>query len=180
MQITCLATVRTPNSSHYEAINHLPKSLQKTGKFLTEMPLTSHDQESVVIVSGSLDMTVMVWDYRKKKALYQFKGHQREITSVAGFVSPSRHLMVVSTSDDFTVKIWRVSSSACSANITKHSMSARSVSALHLTRDGEASSEAVYNSTILVTAGWDKILYPRHEVVEDYGIFRTKSSCAFM
>lgn len=67
-----------------------------------------------LLVSGSLDTNVKVWDARMKSCISTFKGHNEQITCVD--ISPDS-LNVVSGSMDGTVKLWDLRNNKMSRSI---------------------------------------------------------------
>jgi len=59
-----------------------------------------------LFVSGSVDSTCKVWDYRSKKACIRtFTGHESDINTVAFFPDGNA---VISGSDDSTIRLWDI------------------------------------------------------------------------
>ena len=179
-EVLSVAAVRTPNNAHYQAIDKLPNKAKQSGKYLTEIPRGSHDAENVVIISGGRDRRIWVWDYRGRKAIYMFRGHSDVVTVVSGFVSRSGQLIIVSGSDDCTLKLWSMSSCSCVSSQRHHDRSVRGLSTLPLLQSGAAAQafSTAYKSTIIATGGWDKKIKSHHETVGEYGIGR--SICSIM
>ena len=82
------------------------------------------------VVSGSLDGTVMVWNFKPNVRPFRFVGHKGPIHSVA--ISPSGNT-IVSGSHDETVRIWNNSVEGNSQVIKSHSAPVKTVS---LSQDG--------------------------------------------
>lgn len=55
------------------------------------------------VVSGSLDNTVMVWNFKANQRPFRFIGHKGSVNSVA--VTPSGSTIVSGSSDE-TIRIW--------------------------------------------------------------------------
>lgn len=173
-EVLSVAAIRTPNNGHYHAIDKLSNKAKQSGKYLTEVPRGSHDAENVVIITGGRDRRIWVWDYRGSKAIYTFRGHSDVVTVVSGFVSRAGQLIVVSGSDDCTLRLWSMSSCTCVSSQRCHDRSIRGLSTLNLLQSGAAaqSFSPVYKSTIIATGGWDKKIKAHHETVEEYTIGR--------
>jgi len=69
-----------------------------------------------VIVSGSADRTIRVWDMNLKKCQKVLEGHQKSVWGLR-FLSKS---LLVSCSGDATVKIWNLKSGECTRTIMGH------------------------------------------------------------
>jgi len=69
-------------------------------------------------VSGSADKTLKNWD-ETGKLLQSFVGHSQRINRVIEL----KRDVIVSASEDFLVKIWRVSTGECINTLTAHSSS---------------------------------------------------------
>ncbi|KAK3313601.1 hypothetical protein B0H66DRAFT_483850 [Apodospora peruviana] len=74
--------------------------------------------DSNLVVSGSDDNTVKIWDVATGACTKTLVGHSSYVNSVA--FSPDSNL-VVSGSDDSTVKIWDVATGACTKTLEGHS-----------------------------------------------------------
>ncbi len=66
------------------------------------------------IVTGSVDFSIKLWDYRTKKELKVFTGHTGSVNTVC--FSPNDSLLL-SGSNDTKIKIWRVSTGECIATV---------------------------------------------------------------
>jgi len=55
------------------------------------------------VVSGSIDNTVMVWNFKPNVRPFRFVGHTGQVNSVT--ISPSGNT-IVSGSDDSTIRVW--------------------------------------------------------------------------
>jgi WD40 repeat protein len=147
-EVISVAVVKTPNNAHYGCISKQTKKIVSYGKqtkFLTIAPIGSHDAENMVIVSGSRDTNVWLWDYRSRKALFVFRGHGSPVTGVTGFVCRSRQLVLASAGDDGTLKLWSVCGGVCVRSSQEHSRSIRGLSTLHMKINGEESYTPMYN-----------------------------------
>lgn len=84
--------------------------------------------EGNLILTGSADTTLQLWDRQTSRCLLSFEGHKNEITAVA--FSPAFNLagrFVCSASADTTLKIWSLSSGACLRTCGGHSAAVQSV-----------------------------------------------------
>ena len=60
-----------------------------------------------ILVSGSLDTHIKIWDLRMKACVNTFKSHNDAITTID--ISPDSK-MIISGSEDGTIKFWDISS----------------------------------------------------------------------
>ena len=63
--------------------------------------------EKSLLASGGDDLTVKLWDYQTKQCLYTFEGHNENVSSVV--FHPSLPILI-STSEDESIKIWQYTS----------------------------------------------------------------------
>ncbi|CDR43922.1 CYFA0S13e00606g1_1 [Cyberlindnera fabianii] len=70
-----------------------------------------------IIVSGSYDHTVRVWDLKKRETVHVLTGHTDRIYSTVFDLKRNR---CISASMDSTIKVWDLSTGECIANLTKH------------------------------------------------------------
>merc|ERR1740130_1433552 len=80
--------------------------------------------DSKLVVSGSDDETVRVWEAATGKEVQKLEGHSSDVTSVA--FSPDSKL-VVSGSDDKTVRVWEAATGKEVQKLKGHSESVTSV-----------------------------------------------------
>ena len=69
---------------------------------MNALSIFPNEDQPNLLMSGSFDTNVKIWDLRKKEAVTILKGHTMQINSVAG--SPDGK-MVVSGSSDGLVKV---------------------------------------------------------------------------
>lgn len=84
-----------------------------------------------LVISGSDDSTVKIWNRETGKELNTFKGHTHAVRSVA--VTPDGKL-VISGSDDSTVKVWNLETGKKLNTFKGHTQTVRSVA---VTPDGK-------------------------------------------
>jgi F-box/WD-40 domain protein MET30 len=72
-------------------------------------------QPTTVLISGSLDNTVKLWDVDTGKAVRTLFGHIEGVWAVA-----SDKLRLVSGSDDRTIKVWNREDGRCTATLVGH------------------------------------------------------------
>ncbi|KAM0513906.1 hypothetical protein ACHAPE_007261 [Trichoderma viride] len=104
----------------------------------------SHD--SKLILSGSVDSTVMLWDSTTGKCLRTFQGHGSYVQSVA-FSHVSK--VLASGSDDRTIKLWDSTTGECLHTFQGHRSYVHSVAFSH---DSEILASGSYDKTIKL---WD-------------------------
>ena len=80
-----------------------------------------------VIVSGSSDMTVRVWDLQDARLLDTLTGHTDSVSSVAAALLPGGRLIAISGSNDETAHIWDLESGQTIRTLTGHSGRIRAV-----------------------------------------------------
>jgi len=81
---------------------------------VAEVP-SSSSKRTPVLISGSLDNTVKVWDIRSGKATKTLFGHIEGVWAVA-----SDRLRLVSGSHDRTIKVWAREDGRCTATLVGH------------------------------------------------------------
>lgn len=59
------------------------------------------------IVSGSSDRSIRLWDFKSRKCVHTFFGHDESVNSIT--VSPDSKL-IVSGSSDGLIKVWDIES----------------------------------------------------------------------
>ncbi|XP_063934117.1 WD repeat-containing protein 3-like [Zophobas morio] len=75
------------------------------------------DTDEILLVSGSKDTDLIVWDVVSETGLYRLKGHKDEITRV--FIINSLKY-VISSSKDTTIKFWDLDLQSCVHTIASH------------------------------------------------------------
>jgi len=94
---------------------------------------------STVIVSGSMDSSLAVWDARTGAVLRYLRGHKGPINDVC-FLSPTQCL---SASGDSTAMLWDVTTGKCLCSFVRHRQSVSVIAASKC-------------RSIVVTGSWDK------------------------
>jgi len=97
-----------------------PINLAEIHFFDTNARMTSvaFSPNSSIIVSGSNDKTIKIWDAKSKTLVTTLEGHSEVVTSVA--FNPDGSLLA-SGSIDKTIKIWDVKKMTLTATLKKHS-----------------------------------------------------------
>ena len=104
----------------------------------------SHD--SKLLVSGSDDYTVRIWDTTTGVCQQTLEGHDRLVNSVA--FSHDRKLLA-SGSDDYTVRIWDTATGVCQQTLKGHDDSVRSIAFSH---DSKLLASGSFDGTVKI---WD-------------------------
>jgi len=100
------------------------------------------DEAGSVVVSGSLDDTVKVWNLTQGNLLFNLAGHSRDVNAVA--ISPDGRTLL-SAGDDCLIKAWYLPTGAPLRNLSGHS---RDVNALAVSPDGR----------LLISGGEDRTI----------------------
>jgi centriolar protein POC1 len=82
------------------------------------------------VVSGSIDGTVMVWNFKPNVRPFRFVGHRGPVYSVA--INPTGNTIISGSADD-TIRIWNNTVEGFSQVIKSHSAPVKTVS---LSQDG--------------------------------------------
>lgn len=98
--------------------------------------------DGTLLVSGSADNTIKIWDMSNGKLLKTLKGHTAPVTSVA--ISRDGKT-VISGSEDSTIKIWDVPTAVLRHTLTEHS---DKVYAVALSPDGKAIASGSQDFTV--------------------------------
>eukprot|EP00639_Heterosigma_akashiwo_P033283 CAMPEP_0194723290 /NCGR_PEP_ID=MMETSP0296-20130528/14321_1 /TAXON_ID=39354 /ORGANISM="Heterosigma akashiwo, Strain CCMP2393" /LENGTH=250 /DNA_ID=CAMNT_0039626651 /DNA_START=61 /DNA_END=810 /DNA_ORIENTATION=- len=79
-----------------------------------------YDGSGALCATGGVDRTVKVWDVPRGYATHNFKGHAALVTAVA-FPPDPRQMVVVSGSEDCTVRVWDlIAKKSCVAVFKDH------------------------------------------------------------
>lgn len=98
----------------------------------------------LLLVSGSLDKMVKIWNLNTGELLRSLTGHADAVNSVA--ITPDGQT-VVSCGDDGSIKLWSVSSSTLLASIPGH---LRDVNAIAISRDGQILASGSEDRTVKI------------------------------
>ena len=96
--------------------------------YVTILVLTSDNR---YIVSGSLDLTLRIWDFRNRKPLAILRGHKGVITDL---LITTDNQLIVSASDDYSIKIWSLEGKREESSLFGHT---KGVKTLAITRDSK-------------------------------------------
>jgi WD40 repeat protein len=95
-----------------------------------------------VLVSGSLDDSVRIWNWQTGDLLHTLKGHARGVNAVA---IDRRGQLLVSCGDDATVKIWQLGDGTLRHTLKGH---LRDVNAIALSHSGNLVASASEDGTL--------------------------------
>ncbi|KAJ2556560.1 beta transducin [Coemansia sp. RSA 1933] len=136
-QVTCLC--RSPNGSDY-AVGYSDGSVRlfDIGSHAIKVVLNGHrgrisalqfDPTGTVLVSGSRDTDLILWDVVGETGLYRLRGHKDEITDIA-FIRSSKNAAsalnassegyIVTSSKDTLVKLWDLRARHCIQTLVSH------------------------------------------------------------
>jgi WD40 repeat protein/tRNA A-37 threonylcarbamoyl transferase component Bud32 len=97
-----------------------------------------------ILVSGSLDDTIKIWNYRTAELLQTLTGHSKAVNTLA--ISPTGQTLV-SGSDDRTIRVWNLFNGNQLLNLSGHS---RDVSSVAISADGQTLVSGSEDRTIKV------------------------------
>ncbi|OIR56901.1 MAG: coatomer beta' subunit [Amphiamblys sp. WSBS2006] len=106
------------------------------------MDVCFHPANENLFLSCSLDGKVKEWSTTSKKANFTLSGHEDGV-NCACYVQSKKQLLIVSGSDDRSVRVWDYQTRACSAVLTGHTKNVSSVSGgngvlVSVSEDGKA------------------------------------------
>lgn len=78
----------------------------------------SFDEDSMRLVSGSKDTSIIVWDIVAESGLYKLHGHKGPVTGVK-FMKSERNIIVSSSKDTF-IKFWDMTTQHCFKTMPGH------------------------------------------------------------
>jgi WD40 repeat protein len=170
----------------------------------SQAPLTSNQQyiggnnKTLVIVSGSNDLSIRVWEFQTGYLLFELMGHTSNIYEISllrapepppkrdDFQVPRGTPLVVSCSDDGSVRIWNITNGKLVKTYKWHKVNTRSLDtavfpmSLHTALFASPASTGgvtsgpssiakdyidIRNETLILSAGWDKTVQ-LHSVTE--------------
>ncbi len=96
----------------------------KTGEILftlnTQNPVTALEfakTNANILISGSANGTINIWDINKKETIQRYIGHSKEIKDIC--FSPDEKLFA-SSSNDKTIRVWNIENGTCEHILTGH------------------------------------------------------------
>ena len=78
------------------------------------------DKAGQLIVSGSSDTDIIVWDLVTGSGLFKLRGHKNGITDVKFLETSDGARLVVSSSKDFLLKVWDLDTQHCIQTVVGH------------------------------------------------------------
>lgn len=142
--------------------------------------------KSTVIVSASKDLTVRVWDFRSGHLLFELLGHTACVYEVSimraretpfakgNNIIPPGTPIIVSCSEDATIKLWNLVSGKLVKSLKYHSVSVRGIDCATVLQTNEPGSGV----SLIASCGWDKTIQ-FHELGEAL-YAKNDSSCTIM
>ena len=142
--------------------------------------------KSTVIVSASKDLTVRVWDFRSGHLLFELLGHTACVYEVSimrardtplakgNNIIPPGTPIIVSCSEDATIKLWNLVSGKLVKSLKYHSVSVRGIDCATVLQTSEPGSGV----SLIASCGWDKTIQ-FHELGEAL-YAKNESSCTVM
>lgn len=132
---------QTSQPQKWENIKDSPPSytLKGHGHIVSALAICADNK---LLVSGSWDKTVKIWDLETGKLIRTLTGHKDRVYAIA--LSPDQQI-IASGSADHSIKLWHLATGELLATFTGHS---HTVTALAFTDSGE----------MLVSASWDKTI----------------------
>ncbi|WOD42017.1 serine/threonine-protein kinase [Nodosilinea sp. E11] len=133
------ANSRPPSSGPAGSRWQLVKTLAGHQSWVTT---AAFNPKQPVLVSGSLDDTLRIWNWQTGDLLHSLKGHARGVNDVA--IDPRGH-WVVSCGDDATIKVWHLGDATLRHTLKGHM---RDVTAIALSRSGTLLASASEDGTL--------------------------------
>ncbi|QYT03736.1 hypothetical protein H0G86_010685 [Trichoderma simmonsii] len=91
-----------------------PQARTETKKMICSIVFTD---DSVLVISGSEDGSIRVWDWKLRDCQQVLQGHS---TSVHALASSHDSRLIVSGSNDNTIKIWETATGTCQRTLQGH------------------------------------------------------------
>lgn len=123
----------------FPSSSYLEKTLSGHSKSVASI---AYNPNGKILVSGSYDNTVKLWNLTKNKEIRTFKGHSAWVAAVA--ITPNNKNLV-SSSYDNTIKLWNMVNGQQIRTFKGHS---DSVGALLVTKDGKTIISGSFDRTI--------------------------------
>lgn len=99
---------------------HTGKSAHSFSGHKSEVTALSFDKAGQLLVSGSNDTDLIVWDLVTDTGLFKLRGHKNGITDVKFMESKDGARLVVSSSKDFLLKVWDLDTQHCIQTVVGH------------------------------------------------------------
>lgn len=99
---------------------HTGKSAHSFSGHKSEVTALSFDKAGQLLVSGSNDTDLIVWDLITDSGLFKLRGHKNGITDVKFMESKDGARLVVSSSKDFLLKVWDLDTQHCVQTVVGH------------------------------------------------------------
>ena len=162
------------------------------------MPGTDPNR-ATVIVSGSKDLTVRVWDFKTGHLLFELLGHTSCVYEVALIRTrentqstsqqqqqaaiPPGTPVIISCSEDSTVKLWNLTTGKLIKSQKWHNVSVRGIDVANImlqqsNNNTTSSSSSSAITTLIASCGWDKTIQ-FHEL-NDALYTKTNNLCTIM
>ncbi|CAK9110519.1 Uncharacterized WD repeat-containing protein alr3466 [Durusdinium trenchii] len=127
-----------------------------------------------MVVSGSFDRTVRLWDPVSGTCEATLEGHTRVVNTVATLELSDGRQMVVSGSSDKTVRLWDPVSGICAATLEGHIGSVQTVATVELSDGRQMLVSGSHDNTVRL---WDPISGTCEAILEGHtGGVRTVSA----
>lgn len=100
---------------------HTGKSVHSFAGHKSEVTALAFDEAGQLLVSGSHDTDIIVWDLITDSGLFKLRGHKNGITDVKFLKSQEDGArLVVSSSKDFLLKVWDLDTQHCVQTVVGH------------------------------------------------------------
>ena len=86
----------------------------------SEVTALAFDKAGQLVVSGSSDTDIIVWDLVTGSGLFKLRGHKNGITDVKFLETSDGARLVVSSSKDFLLKVWDLETQHCVQTVVGH------------------------------------------------------------
>ena len=99
---------------------HTGKAAHSFAGHKSEVTSLAFDKAGQLLVSGSNDTDLIVWDLVTDSGLFKLRGHKNGITDVKFLESKDGARLVVSSSKDFLLKVWDLDTQHCVQTVVGH------------------------------------------------------------
>ena len=141
----------------------------------SERSKDSYKVAFMVLISGSADTSIMVWDLSNGHLLYELTGHDKCVQALSTCLSTlgnnkirMNSPILVSCSEDKTIKLWDLENRRLVKTLTWHTGPVRQVVTCRMKRANGG------HSNLLVSVGWDKTVR-MHDFEEALFKLKTKN-----